>query len=217
MKNNEIEKVWKSYQDFIGKTVPSLKEKCEKLKEYMELLREWGEKVNLVGDLDRSVLLQKHIIDCTPLTRHLKQGQALCDVGSGAGFPGVVVSILKPLVKIDLVESRQRRCAFLREVKRQLQLDNITIHTTRIESMVKASERKWDHAVSRAVFSWPRWKEVGEQMVMDDGFVWFMVNDRQRQEMANASITFAKEECYEVEKGVVHHLLGWKKTGHELV
>ena len=111
---------------------PVSRETAERLQSYADLLVKWQAKINLVGPATIPGLWRRHFLDSAQLQRLLPAGPIL-DLGSGAGFPGMVLAILRD-DPVHLVESDARKCAFLREVAR-LTNAAATIHNCRIESL----------------------------------------------------------------------------------
>ena len=112
----------------------------EKLKIYENTLKKWQKKINLISPATVSDIWERHIMDSAQLYPLLsKQEQTILDLGSGAGFPGLVLAIIdkyeaKNKWNIHLVESDTRKCVFMQEVARLCQL-NVFIHNCRIEDM----------------------------------------------------------------------------------
>jgi len=124
-------------------------ETMERLSTYANLLVKWQETINLVGPSTLSDLWRRHFLDSTQLWSLLpEKAERLVDMGSGAGFPGLVLSILG-VPDVHLIESDQRKCAFLREVARATGT-RVTVHASRIES---APEIAADVITSRALAS----------------------------------------------------------------
>jgi 16S rRNA (guanine527-N7)-methyltransferase len=113
---------------------PVSRETADKLRAYAELLKKWQPKINLVGPATLSDLWRRHFLDSAQLLPYLPAGPVL-DLGSGAGFPGLVLAILRGSADpIHLVESDGRKCAFLREVAR-ITAAPVVIQTSRIEAL----------------------------------------------------------------------------------
>ncbi len=94
---------------------------------YFELLFKWNSTHNLTAILDEKNALIKHLIDCLSLLPFLSQQKTLLDVGTGAGFPGLVIAIMNREKKITLIEKSAKKCAFLTEVKNQLKLAQVNV------------------------------------------------------------------------------------------
>ncbi len=94
---------------------------------YFELLFKWNLTHNLTAILDEKDALIKHLIDCLSLLPFLSQQKTLLDVGTGAGFPGLVIAIMNREKKITLIEKSAKKCAFLTEVKNQLKLAQVNV------------------------------------------------------------------------------------------
>lgn len=126
-----------------------------KLLKYYELLVEWNSFMNLTAITDYDEVLKKHFMDSLSLIKvfDVHQDVSVIDVGTGAGFPGLVLKIAYPNLKITLLDSLNKRVQFLNEVIKQLDLKGIeTIHG-RAEDFAKAGmlREKFDLCVSRAV------------------------------------------------------------------
>lgn len=121
---------------------------------YKELLVEWNKKINLTAITDDKEIIMKHFIDCLEVVKYIKNDSKLIDVGTGAGFPGIVVAIyMGDKVKVTLVDALLKRINFLQEVKDKLNLNNVKIIHARAEELAQNIEyrEKYDFAVSRAV------------------------------------------------------------------
>lgn len=122
-----------------------------KLEVYMDLLREWNEKINLTAITEPEEIIEKHFFDCVlPLSENLIHGRT-ADVGSGAGFPGIVWKIVKPDLSMVLIEPTGKRCTFLNAVIRQLELNDIRVVNERSEDFVKQEREAFDTVSARAV------------------------------------------------------------------
>ena len=96
---------------------------------YMNLLLEWNEKVNLTAITEMDDVILKHFIDSITILKYLKENESIIDVGTGAGFPGIPVAIMNLKFNITLLDSLNKRITFLDEVSKKLELKNMkTIH-----------------------------------------------------------------------------------------
>ena len=121
--------------------------------EYMQLLVEWNEKMNLTAITEPKEVLIKHFIDSISIKPYIEKGKKVLDVGTGAGFPGIPIKIAFPETEVVLLDSLNKRIKFLNEVIEQLQLENIeTIHG-RAEDYGKDNKHreKYNIAIARAV------------------------------------------------------------------
>jgi len=140
------------------------RETIDLLLEYQNLLEKWNRKINLVSRQSLVHSWQRHFSDSAQLWK-LKPLDAnnWLDIGSGAGFPALVLVILnnesKGLVKFTLVESDQRKCAFLHNVCHRLDL-NVTIFDGRIDAL---PDQKFDVISARALASLPKLLEMSER------------------------------------------------------
>ncbi|MBE6759951.1 MAG: 16S rRNA (guanine(527)-N(7))-methyltransferase RsmG [Ruminococcaceae bacterium] len=100
----------------------------EQLDTYAALLVEWNERMNLTSILEPEEIETKHFLDCMLAARLCKAGESIADVGTGAGFPGVVMKIMQPEIDITLIDSLEKRLTFLSEVGSQLKIGMNYIH-----------------------------------------------------------------------------------------
>ena len=111
------------------------RESIEKLKVYQRLLVKWQKAINLVSPKTIDDAWERHFLDSAQISRlvgpHIK---TVADIGSGGGFPGLVLAILRPELEMHLIESDQRKCQFLRAVSRETDA-KISVRSTRIEDL----------------------------------------------------------------------------------
>lgn len=130
------------------------KNQYEQFQKYFELLAEWNEKMNLTAITDESGVALKHFADSLSLLNFvdIPQNSSLADVGTGAGFPGVVLKIARPDIKLTLIDSLNKRLVFLGEVCAQLGIEAELIHSRAEDGARDEKLREsFDFAVSRAV------------------------------------------------------------------
>ena len=125
----------------------------EQLERYYELLVEWNEKFNLTNITDKEQVYLKHFYDSITLSKvvNLNNEKTLCDIGTGAGFPGLVLKIVFPNLKVILVDALNKRTEFLKEVIKQLKLENIEVYHDRAEEFARKNIEKYDIVTARAV------------------------------------------------------------------
>lgn len=124
----------------------------EKFYQYMKLLLEWNEKINLTAITDEKEIIKKHFIDSLTISKLIKEDTSVVDVGTGAGFPGMPLAITKK-VNVTLVDSLNKRINFLNIVKDSIKLENVNTVHSRAEEVGQNEKyrEKFDYAVSRAV------------------------------------------------------------------
>jgi 16S rRNA (guanine527-N7)-methyltransferase len=115
------------------------RETLSRLKAYVGLLQDWNARHNLVSEASLADVWQRHIWDSAQLARYIPEGaQTLADLGSGAGFPGLVLAeLLRDRTQVTLFESTAKKCAFLEAVRERLGL-NSKIRNERMEASVQA-------------------------------------------------------------------------------
>ena len=144
----------------------------KQLEKYYELLIEWNEKINLTGITEKKDVYLKHFYDSLTMQKiiDLKNIESLCDVGTGAGFPGLVLKIVFPNLKITLIDALNKRINFLNDVIEKLGLKDIeTIHS-RSEDYALKNKEKFDVVTARAVASLPILMELCVPLVKENGY-----------------------------------------------
>ncbi|HHU54408.1 MAG TPA: 16S rRNA (guanine(527)-N(7))-methyltransferase RsmG [Mollicutes bacterium] len=125
----------------------------EQFQKYYKLLIEWNKKINLTSITQKEDVYLKHFYDSATIVKiiNLDQESTLCDVGSGAGFPGIVIKILYPELKVTLIDSLMKRINFLNEVINKLNLKEVVAIHSRIEDFGQKNKEKFDVVTARAV------------------------------------------------------------------
>lgn len=147
-------------------------EKEKKFSLYSALLKEWNEKMNLTAVTDDDGISIKHFLDSALVLRDINfENKNIIDIGTGAGFPGIPLKILKENIKITLLDSLNKRIMFLNEVKEKLGLKNIETLHQRAEELGKNKNyrEKYDIAISRAVANLKVLSEYALPFVKKDG------------------------------------------------
>lgn len=145
-----------------------LTEKQEnQLEKFYNLLIEWNEKINLTRIVEKEDVYLKHFYDSLTITKvvDLTKMKNLCDVGTGAGFPGIVLKIVYPNLKITLVDSLQKRVNYLNTIIKDLELDNIKAIHTRGEDL----KETFDVVTARAVANIEKLLTYTMHLVKKDG------------------------------------------------
>lgn len=163
-------------------------EQIEQFYKYMNLLIEWNEKMNLTAITEPKEIILKHFIDSLTILKYIDDNSKLVDVGTGAGFPGVPLSIMNPTLKITLVDSLNKRLIFLQEVVKELNLKNIEIVHARAEEFGqnKNYREKFDIATSRAVANLATLSEYLVPLVKIDGKIISMKASNAKEEINDA-------------------------------
>ena len=129
------------------------KDKLDKLEKYYNLLIDYNKVMNLTGITDHDEVYLKHFYDSLTLAKvvDLNNYKTLCDIGTGAGFPGIVLKIFYPNLKITLIDSLNKRIIFLNKVIEELDLEGIIAIHSRIEEYGIKNRDLFDIVTARAV------------------------------------------------------------------
>ncbi len=142
-------------------------EQLEQLDKFYNLMIEWNKKINLTRITEEKEVYLKHFYDSLTLNKvvNLKEVDTLCDIGTGAGFPGIVLKIVFPNLKVTLIDSLQKRVNYLNEVIRELKLKDIEA----IHSRGEDYKGSFDLVTSRAVANIEKLVNYTMHLVSKDG------------------------------------------------
>ena len=170
-------------EDF-GRIACVSRETHERLEAYIARLRVWQRRVNLVSADSMADVWRRHVLDSTQLFQYLpRSSQRLVDLGSGAGFPGLVLAILGS-PGVELVERNGRKCAFLADAARHAGV-TVTIHNAHIETMPAAPA---DVVTARACAPLPRLLDYAERFLAPTTLCLFLKGARVDGELAEVAM-----------------------------
>ncbi len=104
----------------------------DQLMAYLNLIEKWNRVYNLTAIRERDEMIKLHFLDSLSILNHLEMEHVL-DVGSGAGFPGIVLAITKPELKVTVMDSVNKKTTFMQQVKSELSLTNLNVVNARVE------------------------------------------------------------------------------------
>lgn len=162
------------------------KKLLERFELYKNLLLKWNEKINLTAITDDFDIIMKHFVDCLEVTKYINRNSKIIDIGTGAGLPGLVISIFfDDNIKVTLVDSLNKRINFLNEVVKSLDLKNISIIHGRAEELGNKEEyrEKYDYVVSRAVAPLNVLSEYDSPFLKVNGKALFLKGNRVKDEI----------------------------------
>lgn len=151
--------------DAWGRELPA---RAQALSAFLDELRRWSRHGSLTGLRTARERVEEGILDSVPLADRISRGARLVDVGSGNGLPGLVVAVLRPRVRVVLLEPSARRAAFLRTAAAAADAANVEVVRARVEGWIT---EPLDAAVSRAVFPLPEWLRIAGRLVRPGGQV----------------------------------------------
>jgi 16S rRNA (guanine527-N7)-methyltransferase len=139
---------------------------------YLEELKLWNARINLTGlKTDRDIVI-KHFLDSLAVLPFLEAAASQVDLGSGAGFPGLVLKLARPPMALSLVEARQKKAAFLEYLVSRLRLTGVAVVQTHLTpALARQWEPKVEAVVSRATFVLPRFLELAAPLLAPGGLV----------------------------------------------
>jgi 16S rRNA (guanine527-N7)-methyltransferase len=120
----------------------------EKLLDYLALMFKWNAVYNLTSLRDPMQMVTHHLLDSLAAVPAFASANNVLDVGSGGGLPGIVLAVVRPDMKVSMIDTVHKKTAFLTQVKAQLGLANVTIHTMKVQELDVSD--KFDVITSRA-------------------------------------------------------------------
>ncbi len=123
----------------------------ERMLRFSATLALWNRRLRLTGDPDPVRVAQQHIADSLPVVGVLPDSGPIIDIGSGQGFPGIILGCVRPELELVLIESRRRRASFLREAARQIPLPRVQVLEARAESVGEPLAGRGRMVVARAL------------------------------------------------------------------
>jgi 16S rRNA (guanine527-N7)-methyltransferase len=179
-----------------------MSENIDKLLIYKDLLLKWNKSINLTSIKNKEIVTH-HFLDCLAVIPFIKSS-SLLDVGTGAGLPGIVIAIIKPDIKISLIDKVGKKIAFIKRVVAELDIKNVQTHHSRVELMT--SEEKYDGIISRAFSNMGEFVQITKHLLKKQG-VWYgmkskkILNDEMKGidnpwTLENLDVPFLKAERY---------------------
>jgi 16S rRNA (guanine527-N7)-methyltransferase len=183
-----------------------------RLVRYAELLEEWGRKINLTAIVGREQIFRRHFLDSLALVGRLPPlaelpSPSLLDVGSGAGFPGVLCALCRPDLRITLSERIGKKAAFLLTLRRELGLsfEVFADDATRLPT-------GFGVVVSRAALPLPKWFPFAESLTAPRGYIYSMTSPSEPVPDAPPSLSLCLDMLYDIGEGQ-HRILAHRKAG----
>lgn len=169
-------------------------EQLKLLDKFYSILLETNKQMNLTRIIDKEDVYLKHFYDSLTIVKcyDLNQVQTLLDIGSGAGFPGIILKIFFPHLKVTLIDALQKRVNYLNHVIEKLELDDITAYHLRAEELAKEN-KTFDVVTARAVASLPKLLTWAMPLVSSNGVFIAMKGNSEEELLTAKSIMEQKE------------------------
>lgn len=190
-------------------------DKLDKLQKYYEILITENQKYNLTAIIKQEDVYLKHFYDSLTLRKIVDLNtQSLCDIGTGAGFPGIVLKIVYPTLKVTLLDSTEKKCKFLQKVIDSLELKDIEVINERAEIFSKENREKYDIVTSRAVAPLKHLLEYSIPLVKVNGF-YIAMKGEITKETENIEIYYKKLDI--IEDKILTFQLPFEKSTRSLI
>lgn len=157
---------------------------------YVEELQLWSEVTNLVSQTDTDTIIRKHLLDSLAVASLLPSVGRLLDLGSGAGFPGLVLAIVQPDREIVLIETRRKRVSFLKEVARKAKIPNLKVYEGRAEALAGEEflRASFSIVVTRATWNIRDFLRLASPFIENIGIALAMKGPQVEKELDDSSL-----------------------------
>ena len=152
-----------------------------KLVDYLELVQKWNQVYNLTAVREPGRMIAHHLLDSLAVASHVS-GASLLDVGSGGGLPGIPLALALPRLRVTLLDSSQKKTAFLKQAAIELHLDNVAVVCERVEKWETA--QRFDLVLSRALTDLPEFVRLAGRLVAPGGSLAAMKGVYPHEELA---------------------------------
>ena len=127
--------------------------KIKQLYDYMKNILKWNEVINLTAIKDENEFIMKHFIDSLTILKYINENSKMIDIGTGAGFPGMPIKLVKPNLDITLVDSVNKKINVLKDITEKMSIQKINLIHSRIEDIANQKEyrEQFDYVTSRAL------------------------------------------------------------------
>jgi 16S rRNA (guanine527-N7)-methyltransferase len=167
-----------------------------KLAAYLELVEKWNRVHNLTAVREPSQMVTLHLLDSLSIAPHVAAAATLLDVGTGAGLPGIPLAIARPSMRVTLLDSSHKKCAFLQQAKTELALANVEVVCDRVENWKPA--QRFDVVVSRAFSDLVDFVEQAKHLVAPGGRLMAMKGVYPFEEIARMPATHRVAQVIEL-------------------
>lgn len=139
----------------------------EKLLDYLALMNKWNSVYNLTSLRDPMQMVTHHLLDSLAAVPAFAEAHNVLDVGAGGGLPGIVLAISRPDMKVSMIDTVHKKTAFLKQVKAELELSNVSVYTMKVQELEVSD--KFDVITSRAFADLSDFLEWSGHLLLEGG------------------------------------------------
>jgi 16S rRNA (guanine527-N7)-methyltransferase len=180
----------------------------QKLIDYVALIEKWNRTYNLTAVREPEKMLAHHILDSLSVMSHVAAATTIADVGSGAGLPGIPLALALPQVRVTLIESSQKKAAFLNQAVMELGIANATVANARVET--SGAQQRFQCVISRAFSDLAEFVSLAGRICANDGFLAAMKGVHPYEELAQLPAGYRVREVVSLDVpglGAERHLV----------
>ena len=167
--------------------IPWNADRADQFTEYLDLLLQFNDSMNLIGPMSRSEIVDTLLIDSLAAAVLRPPDGPILDVGTGAGLPGIPLQIAYPGCPTTLVEPRKKRHTFLKIARQRLGLDDLTLERARLEELDPAELGRFDYVISKAFRAPSEWVDLAARWRADDDAIVCLTRPAERPAIAEAA------------------------------
>ena len=150
---------------------------------YLDELTAWAKHMNLISRVDDREIILKDFLDSLTVLKHLSLNACVMDLGSGAGFPGIPAKIVRPDLRLVLLEATRKRVSFLKNMVRYLGLERTEVHWSMEKEIQKNLKGRFDYVISRAFGSLQKFSTSGAPFLRQGGILLAMKGKKGKAEL----------------------------------
>lgn len=202
-----IKRIFESYNFILTE------EQIYKFEMYKKLLMEWNKIINLTAITDEKEVIVKHFIDSYSVSKKIfgdKNIKTVLDMGTGAGFPGIIAGVLNPHIEFTLVDSVNKKITFVEEVVKELNLKNIYPKHHHLDKK-NSSGKKFDIVISRAFMKPPKLIYFAKNYITDNGSHIMLLTENQKNNFSEVIEKYSPKILTYPYEGRDRYILKFKK------
>jgi len=163
------------------------------VEDYLSLLKKWSQVINLSSIKDPLKIFRYHFLESFYCCNFIGKKGKLADIGSGAGFPGLAIKLMRPGLKVWLIEPRRKRVFFLKEVIRKLDLRGVEVIQQRAEAWQAAPFHQINYITSRAMGKLDIIAQWASKVLAEEGIILLFISNKDTRKLGEAGLSLREK------------------------